>query len=184
MLSILLSTLSGLIFCIVYFMSPREVAAEYSAIALTIALVIEVLIKNFFIKKLTPFAWFMYVIILCFTIPSIIFNDIKYIQIKFYLFKVIFIFAIIILMHKFNINIMQKVFGWLIKGVSEHGWFVINYMFVIYLVIAVLGALYSQYAISQEAWVLFKGVILPVIGGVATLIMIAYGFYDARKTKK
>ncbi|WP_245959279.1 septation protein IspZ [Psittacicella gerlachiana] len=165
-------------------MSPREVAAEYSAIALTIALIVEIIIKNFCIKKLSKFAWFMYFIILCFTIPSIIFNDIKYIQLKFYLFKVIFIITIIILMHKFNINLMQKTFSWLIKGVSEQGWKVINYIFVVYLVISVLGALYCQFVISQEAWVLFKGVILPVIGVIATLIMIGYGYYDRLQNKK
>ncbi|RIY33737.1 hypothetical protein CKF54_02350 [Psittacicella hinzii] len=181
MLSTLLSTISGLIFCIVYFMSPKEVAAEYSSLALTISVVIEALIKNFFIKKLSPTAWFMYVVILCFTIPSIIFNDIKYIQLKFYLFKIVFILVIIILMHKFNINLMKKVFGFFTKRVSEHAWFVINYIFVAYLVISLIGALYCQYMISEEAWVFFKGVILPIIGGVATLIMLGVGYLDIRK---
>lgn len=49
MLKFLLSIISGLVFALTYFLSPAEVRSEYSAIALTIALTIEILLKQFFL---------------------------------------------------------------------------------------------------------------------------------------
>ncbi|WP_147397243.1 septation protein IspZ, partial [Psittacicella hinzii] len=162
----------------------KEVAAEYSAIALSIAIIVEMIIKHLFIHKLSKFALFMYLVIFCFTVPAIIFNDIKYIQLKFYLFKIIFIIVNIVLMHKFDVNIMQKTIGYLIKGVSPKGWMVINYIFVVYMISALIAGLYTQYYISNDAWVFLKGVLLPIYGACITGLMIVYGIFDVYRQKK
>lgn len=184
MLSTIISIISGIVFALTYFMSPKEVAAEYSAIALVIALGIEIIIKYFFIARLSKFAWLMYATILCFTIPAIVFNDLLYIQIKFYLFKVIFIIVNLVLMYKFNFNIMQKTLSFIIPKVSAHGWFIINYIFIFYLLIALCMGLIAQLAFNDRVWVLTKGILIPILGGTVMVLIIAYGCYDIYKQKK
>lgn len=184
MLSILLSTLSGLIFGAVYFLSPHEVAAQYSAIALTISITIEILIKQFYLKPLSRNALAIYLLIYFFTIPAIIFNDLKFIQYKFYAFKISFIIFILFAQFKLKFNLIQKVFGKLFPKVSSLGWIILNMFFVFYLATTVAISLYVQFNFDMKYWVAFKAAFLPAYGFVIFLMMIAYAYIDVQRHKR
>lgn len=181
MFSALLSTISGLIFAIVYFMAPREVAAEYSAIALMAAITVEILIKKFVLHKLSRFSLVIYAIIYCFTIPAIIFNDIKYIQLKFVVFKVCFALTLVIADLKYGVNVMERFFGKILRNISSGGWSVLNWGFAFYLASAAVISLLLQTYASPELWVIFKSILMPVYGALFMLFMLGYAVYDRKK---
>lgn len=187
MLKFLLSIISGLVFALTYFLSPAEVRSEYSAIALTIALTIEILLKQFFLGGISNRGWGVYLIIYAFTIPSIIFNDLIYIQIKFYAFKVLFLGVVVFGYVSRKFNIMEMVFAKLINklfgAVSDSGWRVINLGFIIYLSFATFGAMLAQFFFSEAGWVFFKGIVLGIVALVYVFFVLGYAYLDAKKQK-
>lgn len=186
MFKLLISVFSGCVFAATYFLSPHELRSQYSSIALTIALLVEIVIKQFFLGGIKGRTWGVYLIILAFTIPSIIFNDLVYIQIKFFVFKFLFL-AVVIWGHYSNkFNIMEfsfnAVLSKLVGPISDNAWRTLNFSFIIYLVFATFGAL-AMLMVSESAWVFFKGVVLGIVSLFYIAWILWYGYKQTRLYK-